>query len=1050
MRRIVSASLKLRWIVLFLAAGVLAMGFIRIPETKVDVFPEFAPPQVEIQTVALGNSSNEVEQLITVPIENQLNGIEGVTDMRSKSVAQLSSIRLIFSPGTDELRARQLVTERLGQITATLPTWASPPFLMPALSATSRILKIGLASKSVNLIDMSSIAYWKIRARLLRVPGVAQVAIWGERLPQRHVQVDPEKLVENGVTLQQTMDVAADALEAGLLQYSEGAVVGTGGFVEAGGQRFNIRHVQPITGPEELAQVPVLERDGKVVRLADLGRVVIDHGPLIGDAVVNDGAGLLLVVQKFRGANTMEVTRGVEAAMAEMAPGLPGIEYDTTIFRPATFIEQSIDNLTFALLLGIALVVLIIVAFLFEWRTAFISLIAIPLSLVAAMLVLDAAGATLNVMVLAGLVVAIGVVVDDAIIDVENIVRRLREARALGSTESTFGIVLNASVEVRTAITYATLINVVAVVPVLFVEGLSGSFFRPLVLSYGLAVLVSMVVALTVTPALCLLLLSRGKLSAKESPLMRVLKRGYGAVLAPLIKRPWPAVAATLVIAVLGVAALPFLGSQLLPNFKERDFLMHWLTPPGTSVVEETRISVSACKDLRKIPGVRNCGSHIGQAFLADEVYGVDFGENWISVSTDVDYDKTLAEVHKTVELYPGLYRDVQTYLRERIKEVLTGASESIVVRIYGPDLTTLRTQAKEIEKRIGDISGISDAHASFQTDLPHIEVEPDLAAARKVGLTPGDIRRQSSTMIASEEVSDIYVDGRAYDVHVTAIPEARNSVTDVENMQLDTPGGRQVRLKDVADVRLAPTPNAIERDNQSRRIDVGANVDDERELSAVITDIEHRLEGFELPLGYHYEVLGEGAELDAAENRLLIFGLAAAAVILLLLHAAYGSFRLAVLTFVLLPMALVGGAIAVWLSGGVLSLGSLVGFLAVFGIAARNGILMVSHFERLEDEEGVSFGPGLVLQGALERLAPILMTALATGLALVPLVVAGSIPGHEIEHPMAIVILGGLITATLLNLFVLPSLYLRFGRSRRRRQNQPTHSAAPAESAPA
>ena len=1035
MRRIVATSLKLRWIVLFLAAGVLAMGFVRIPETKVDVFPEFAPPQVEIQTIALGNSSNEVEELITVPIENQLNGIEGLTDLRSKSVAQLSSIRLIFSPGTDELRARQLVTERLAQITATLPTWASPPFLMPALSATSRIMKIGLTSESVNLIDLSTIAYWKVRARLLRVPGVAQVAIWGERLPQRHVQVDPQKLAANNVTLQETMDAAADALEAGLLRYSDGAVVGTGGFVESAEQRLNIRHVQPITGPEQLGQVPVVERNGKTLRLADLGNVLIDHGPLIGDAVVNDGEGLLLVVQKFRGANTLEVSRGVEAAMAELAPGLPGIAYDTTIFRPATFIEQSIDNLTVALLVGVGLVVLIIVAFLFEWRTAFISLIAIPLSLVAAMLVLDGAGVTLNVMVLAGLVVAIGVVVDDAIIDVENIVRRLREARAGGSTASTFSIVLDASVEVRSAITYATLINVVAVVPVLFVEGLSGSFFRPLVLSYGLAVLASMLVALTVTPALCLLLLSRGTLSARESPLMRVLKKGYHALLLPLIRRPWPAIALTLALVVAGVSALPFLGSQLLPNFKERDFLMHWLTPPGTSVTEETRISVSACKDLQEIPGVRNCGAHIGQAYLADEVYGVDFGENWISVSTDVDYDQTLDKVHETVEMYPGLYRDVQTYLRERIKEVLTGSSEAIVVRIYGPDLATLRTLAKDIEERIGGVEGISEAHASFQTDLPHIEVEPNLAAARKYGLKPGDIRRQASTLIASEEVSDIFVGGRAYDVHVTAIPEARDSVTDVENLPLDTPSGDRVRLKDVATVRLAPTPNAIERDNQSRRIDVGANVGDDRELSAVIADIEKRMEGFEYPLGYHAEVLGEGAELDAAENRLLIFGVAAGLVILLLLHAAYGSFRLALLTFVLLPMALVGGALAVWISGGVLSLGSLVGFLAVFGIAARNGILMVSHFQRLEAEEGVAFGPELVLQGAMERLAPILMTALATGLALVPLVVAGSIPGHEIEHPMAIVILGGLLTATLLNLFVLPSLYLRFGRSRRAAQ---------------
>jgi Cu/Ag efflux pump CusA len=694
------------------------------------------------------------------------------------------------------------------------------------------------------------------------------------------------------------------------------------------------------------------------------------------------------------------------------------------------------------MLLGIALVVLIIVAFLFEWRTAFISLIAIPLSLVAAVLVLDAAGATINVMVLAGLVVAIGVVVDDAIIDVENVVRRLREARATGSGASTFTIVLNASVEVRSAITYATLINVIAVVPVLFLEGLSGSFFRPLVLSYGLAVLVSMLVALTVTPALCFLLLSRGKLASKESPLMRVLKRAYVALLVPLIRRPMPAIAMTAVLFLAGLAAVPTLGSQLLPNFKERDFLMHWLTQPGTSVTEETRVSVSACKDLREIEGVRNCGSHIGQAFLADEVYGVDFGENWISVSPEVDYDKTLDEVHKVVEYYPGMYRDVQTYLRERIKEVLTGSSESIVVRIYGPDLATLRTQARDIEQRIGDIPGIKDAHASLQTDVPHIQVEPDLAKARAVGLTPGDIRRQASTMIASEEVSDIFFGGRAYDVHVTAIPSARDSITDVENLQLDTPSGGRVRLSDVAAVTMGPTPNAIEREKQSRRIDVGANVEG-RPLNEVVNDVKQRMEGVTFPLGYHAEVIGESTELDAAEDTLAIFGIAAAVATLLLLHIAFGGFRPALLTFVLLPMALVGGAIAVWMSGRVLSLGSLVGFLAVFGIAARNGILMVSHFQQLERVEGVRFGPGLVIQGAKERLAPIMMTALATGLALVPLVVAGSIPGHEIEHPMAIVILGGLVTATLINLFVLPSLYLAFGKSRRDRQAESDEALA-------
>jgi CzcA family heavy metal efflux pump len=1030
MRWIVARSLRFRWLMVFAAAALLAFGIAQIPSTKVDVFPEFAPPRVEIQTIALGNSSNEVEELITIPIEEQLNGIPGLHELRSKSVAQLSSIELIFDRGADELKARQLVQERIAQVTPTLPPWASPPFMMPPLSATSRIMKIGLSSRDLNLVELSNVAYWKIRERLLRVSGVANVAIWGERLKQRHVQVDPRRLAANGVSLNRVMNVTADALDAGLLHYSDGALVGTGGFLESNGQRLNIRTVQPIVGPQQLGEVPVLSRNGRTLRLADLGNVVTDSQPIWGDAVVNGGPGLLLIVQKFRGANTMDVTRGIESAIADMRPGLPGIAIDTTIFRPATFIEQSIDNLTRALIIGILLVIFIIAAFLFELRTAFISLIAIPLSLIAAVLVLDLRDTTINVMVLAGLVVAIGVVVDDAIIDVENIVRRLRQARAAGSDKSTFAIVLDASVEVRSAITYATVINVVAIVPVFFLQSLSGSFFQPLVLSYGLAVLVSMAVALTVTPALCLIMLSRGRLREGDAPLLRVLKRGYGAALALILRRPTPAIAAAAACIVAGLLVYPTLGNQLLPNFKERDFLMHWLTQPSASVKEETRISEAACRDLRQIPGVRNCGSHIGQALLADEVYGVYFGENWISVSPDVDYDKTVAAINRTIEGYPGLYHDRQTYLRERIKEVLTGTSESIVVRIFGPDLGVMRKKADEIAKKLASVEGVVDAHPAFSEDLPHIQVELDLAAAERYGLKPGDIRRQSSTLLASEEVGDLFHGGKAYDVHVWSIPAARNSLTDVQRLPIDTPEGDQIQLQQVADVRVAPTPNAIQRELQSRRIDVGANVEG-RDLASVVDEVEDRLASVSFPREYHAEVLGESTELNAAQDRLLLFGIAAAIAIFLLLQAAFGSLRLAILSFLLLPMALVGGVLAVWLGDGVLSLGSLVGFLTVFGIAARNGILMISHFQHLEREEGEPFGPELVLRGAKERLAPILMTALATGLALVPLAIAGSIPGHEIEHPMAVVILGGLVTSTLLNLFVLPSLYLRFGRGR-------------------
>jgi CzcA family heavy metal efflux pump len=1031
MRWIVASSLRFRWLVLFAGAALIVIGIGESRKASVDVYPEFAPPRVQVQTIALGNSSQQVEELITIPLEEQLNGIQGLEDMRSTSVSDLSSIELIFERGTDIYHARQVVQERLTAATPTLPTWAAPPQIMPLLSSNSRTMEIGLSSDKLSLIEMSKISYWEIRERLLRVPGVADVNIWGEHIPQEHVRVDPKKLAQNDISLQQVMDATAGSLDSGLLKYVDGTLVGTGGFVNTSGQRLDVRNVQSIATAKDLAQVPIERRNGKEVRLADVGNVVGGHQPLSGEAVINDGPGLMLIVQKFPNANTVEVTRGVEEAIDQMRPGLPGMHIDTTIFRPATFIEMAIHNLTTALFLGVMLVILILAAFLFEWRTAFISMIAIPLSVIGAVIVLMMRDTTINTMLLAGLIVSVGVVVDDAIIDVENIVRRLRQGRAEGSDRSTFSIVLEASVEVRTAIAYATLINVVAVVPVFFLGGLSGAFFKPLVFSYGLAVLVSMLVALTVTPALCLILLSRGH-RHQESPLLRVLKRGYGTILSRVIRTPWPAISTAAVVMLAGAVVAPTLGQSLFPNFKERDFLMHWMTKPGTSAAEEVRMSVRACKDLRQIPGVRNCGTHIGQAVLGEEVHGVDFGENWISISPKVDYDKTVAAIRKTVDSYPGLYHDVQTYLRESVKESLTGATESIVVRITGPDLNVLRSKANEVTGKIKGIDGVIEAHPSFQESVPHIAVKVNLPEAERYGITAGDVRRQAATLVASEEVGDIFRGGKAYDVHVWSTPETRDSVSKVRELPIYTPGGKQIRLEQVADVRTAPTPNVIERDQQTNRIDVGANVAEGQDLGSVVKQVKARIAGVKYPHGYSYEVLGESTELASAQKNLLIYGIAAAFAIFALLLASFASLRLALVLFLTLPMALVGGALAVWMGGGILSLGSLVGFLTVFGIAARNGILMISHFQHLESEEGEQFGPALVLRGAKERLAPILMTALATALALVPLAVAGQIPGNEIQHPMAIVILGGLITSTLLTLFVLPSLYLRFGKSKR------------------
>src|SRR5438094_369060 len=900
MRWIVGSSLKFRFLVIAAAAAMMYFGVERLRSMPVDVFPEFAPPIVEIQTEGIGMTASEVEELITGPMEEQLRGTPELDVLRSKSVVGLSAIRLIFKMGTDVLHARQLVQERLELAARVLPRSAGAPIMLQPLSATSRAMKIGITSKEHSLMDLSMIAYWTIKFRLLQVPGVANVPIWGERIKLLAVLVDPDKLRTYDVALNDVEKAVGEALEFSALPYSKHAKLQTEGFIDTPNQRLALRYVLPVIEAEDLSRVPIDVHQGKTVLLRDVAEVKWETWPMIGD---------------------------------------------------------------------------------------------------------------------------------DAIIGIENIVRRLRQYRRERSAKSVGSVILEASLEVRSAIVYATLIDAVTLLPVFLMEGLSGSFFKPLALSYALAVLASMVVALTVTPALGFLLLSNTALERRESPITRWLQQRYEALLTRIIRTPRPAFITVCVIVLAGAVVYPRLGQSLLPNFKARAFLMHWVTTPGTSHPEMVRVTQQACRELISIPGVRNCGSHVGRAITGDEPYGVNFTENWISVDPKVDYDKTLAKVQELVDGYPGLYRDVQTYLKERIKEVLTGAKQSIVVRTYGPDLEVLRHTAADVERALGGIPGLVDLKAEVHRPVPHVEVKVDLATAHHYGLKPGDVRRAAATIMSGIEVSDIHRDGKVYDVWVWSKPEARRSVTDIQNLVIDTPKGGHVRLAEVADVSVKPTPDAIEHEGLSRRHDVGGNVRG-RDLGSVVGDVERRLRDVKFPLGYRAEVLGEYAERQAAQRHLLTFSVAAVIGVYLLLVTSFGSWRLATLSFLTLPSALVGGVLAAYFADGVISLGSLVGFFTILGIAARNGIMMINHFQHLERHEGEAFGPGLVVRGARERLSPILMTTLACGLAIVPLVVAGNIPGNEIEHPLAIVVLGGLVTSTLLNLFVVPSLYLRFGKS--------------------
>lgn len=1014
---LVSTSLQLRAAVLALSVVLLVVGVRALEHAPLDVFPEFAPPYVEIQTEAPGLSTEEVESLVTVPLENALNGTAGVKTIRSKSVLGLSSVVLIFSEGSDLLRSRQLVQERLAVEATRLPSVARPPVILQPLSSTSRLLKIGVWSETLSQRDLSLLALWTIRPRLMAIAGVANVAIWGQRDTQLQVRVDPDRLRAAGVTLDAVVRAAGDA-----------AVLEAGGFVDTPNQRLAVRHAGLVLAPEELARAVVEFRGGAPVRLGDVATVEIGSPPPIGDAVINGGPGLLLIVEKQPQANTLEVTRKVEAALEALKPGLAGVNLDPTIFRPATFIERALGNLTHALLLGCGLVVAILVLFLFDWRTALISLTAIPLSLTAAALALLWAGASINTMVLAGLVIALGEVVDDAIIDVENIVRRLRLNRAAAAPRPAFQVVLDASMEVRSAVVYASLIVTLVFVPIFFLDGLAGSFFRPLALAYVLAILASLLVALTVTPALSLMLLGGRSSARPEAPLARLLKRLYLAVLPAFVDRPLASLATLLAAFVLSAAAATRLGQEFLPKFQETDFLMHFVEKPGTSIEAMTRITTLASAELRAIPGVRNFGSHIGRAEVADEVVGPNFTELWISVDPEADYAVARKKIEEAVAGYPGLYRDVQTYLQERIKEVLTGAGASVVVRLYGPDLAALRAKGKEVEAAMAAVPGATNVKVEAQALIPQIEVRLRPEAAARFGVTAGHVRRATATLLKGSKVGEIPEGQKKFDVTVWGEAKLRTDLASLRRLPIDTPAGMQVRLGDVADIGIVPALNEIKREGASRRLDITCNADG-RDLGSVARDVEARVRQIAFDREYHPEFLGEYAARQESTRRLLFLAALALVGILLTLHADFRSWRLALLVFLTLPFALVGGVAAALLAGGVLSLGSLVGFVTVLGIAARNGIMLVAHWRHLETEEGVAFGRDLVLRGAGERLAPILMTALATGLALVPIVVGGIQPGAEIEHPLAVVILGGLATSTLLNLFLLPPLYLWLGR---------------------
>ena len=1039
MRRIVASSLKFRRLVVAGAAGLIVFGVVQARSMPVDQLPEFGPTMVEVRTEALGLSAIEVEQLITVPLEQDLlNGIAFVDEIHSESLPGLSSVVMTFEPGTPLLDARQVVQEKVAEAAVALPGVSAPPQMLQPYSATSRVLAVRLSSDTMSPIQMSVRARWTIVPRLLGVQGVANVSIWGFRDRQLQVQVDPERLRAADLTLQQIINSTGNSLWASPLTFLEASTPGTAGFIDTPNQRIGIRHENPIKTAADLAQIPIEELDGEVVvvdgepvRLGDVTNVVEDHQPLIGDAIFPDGQpGLMLVVEKFPDANTVEVTHGVEEALDALGQGLAGMQIDTSLYRPADYVEDSTGNL--AVLLGIGGIVLLAALALlwFDWRSVVTSAAAVVASLAVAALILMWRDVPLNVMVLAGLVMAVGVIAHDAVTDVAAIRERLREQ--VGTGVPAWRTVLDGSVAARSSLLFATFVAVAAVVPAFFLDGQAGAFLPSIVASYLLAVGASMVVALVLTPALGLMLLAGGSAKPRGSRVIDSIRRRHASVITRAVRRPRWAYAALAVALVAGVATLPFLDREPSIGLRETDLLVQWDAAPGTSLPAMNDVTSDAVKELDSLSGVETVSAHVGRAIHSDQVVNVNSGEIWIGLAGSADPEATTAAIERVLDSYPDLRHRVTTYPEQRITDVLEGRDRDLVVRLYGADLRALDEKAEEISGLIAGIDGIQRPTVERVPTEPTIEVEVDLERAQRYGVVPGDVRRSAAILLSGLAVGNLFEDQKVFDVVVWGTPEIRRSVEDVEQLLIDTPGGDHIRLSQVADVRVVPNPTVLRHESVSNYLDVSADISG-RDTQDVVADVRRAVNGVEFPLEHHAEIRGAFSQDESARSQLFAVALAAALAVFLLLQAAFTSWRLATLAFVGLPIALVGGLLAATIVGGTIGLGSFAGLLAVLALAARNAIMVIRHYQQLERAEGESFGDELVLKGTEDRVGPTLVASVATIAALAPLLFLGDVAGLEIAHPMAVVMIGGLVTSTLFTMFVLPPLYRVHGFVARR-----------------
>jgi Cu/Ag efflux pump CusA len=1018
-------SLKFRLIVLAAAAGILGFGMTSLPTMPVDNLPEFSPPHVEIQTEALGLSAVEVEQLITSPMEaDLLNGVAWLDEIRSKSVPGLSSIEMVFEPGTDIFRARQLVAERLTQAFA-LPNVSQPPVLMQPLSSTSRVMMVQLTSEDVSPIDMSVLARWNIKPALMGVPGVANVSIFGQREQQLQVQVDPAKLKASNVTLNQVIETAGNAVWVSPLSFLEASTPGTGGFLESANQRIGIQHVLPIRTPEDLGKVSIEGSQNKALKLSDVTTLSEDHQPLIGEAITGKSPGLLLVIEKFPDTSVGEVTKSVEDVLDGLRPGLPGITVDSTVFRPASFVESAVGKLGVALLVSLLVVTAAVGLIFRSWRYALMAFVGISVAAVSAALVLQFQGAVLNTMAFAGLVLALVVVIGDVITDLYSFRQERTEDKAARE-----GLLAHALQRSRVPVLFAGLVALLAVAPSLFVPGAQGAFLKPLVLSYLLATAVAMLVALTVTPALASLLL-RGHQRQRRTPsLIRKFELGYRRSVKSV-----PGTIATVfalaaaVMAIAAIAVVPGLTRDLpvVGSVPDRTILVQWEAAAGTGTDVMNRVMTKATDELRSIRGVSAVGGHVGRAITSDTSSDVNSSEIWVTMDDNANYSRVRSEVSEIVEGYPGLTPTVTTYPEQQLAAATVADDRQFTVRVYGVDLAILREKAEEIRGILSRTNGVVDPRVDVTVDQPVAEIEVDLAAAQKEGIKPGDVRRAAATVLQGIEVGYMFEQQKVFQVIVKGTQATRNSLNSVTDMLVDKPEGGQVRLGDVAKVTLRPNQTVIQHDNTSRRVDVVANIQG-RDLSAVKAEVETAIRSLQFPLEYHAEIPKQYGEQQAAGALFWWLAVAAAAGVLVLLLTVLGSWRLAGLSFVLLPVALAGGVVAAELTGGIGSVYVLVALAAVLAFAVRDVVLLMGTYQSLQSKDPAAAPAVHMGHAASERLQPTILSAVSTGLALVPLVLLGGSVGSSMLLPLALIVWGGLITSALLTLYVLPVLFLRFG----------------------